>query len=77
MINYKASGTLVACHTLPRPSLTSGKKRFAILVENEGNSLPWIVSEYVDGSEEWVSGNYYQTHKDAFAALVHCVKRYS
>ena len=74
MIKYQAGGKLVACHELP----TCGPKRkFAILVESEGNALPWIVSEYVDGSDEWISGNYYQTHKDAFAGFVHVVKRWS
>lgn len=65
---WRARAELVACHRM------SGNF-WIILAENPGNALPYVVSMYESGKDEWQSGSYFKTHKDAvkkFCKLITC-----
>ena len=61
-MNYKAPGKLYA-------SLRLFEDIHAIIVRRDDNALPFVVSRYKSGADEWMSGRYFKTYTEAIDAF--------
>lgn len=68
-VNYCARGKLLLAE--PTDGIIGGQRVWIILVnQGSGFTSPYVVSRYVPGSNEWLSGNYCSNCKEAAKKFV-------
>jgi len=61
MLNYKATGQLIASFRIE--PMSGETPRFVVMVRR--GDQDYVVSNYVNGNKDWVSGRYFDNQENA------------